>query len=67
MKLINSDELKGISISASIYDQVKTMIDNGDVENGFGEVETLETCVDGDGDICVDEDAYNAIVEKLGL
>ena len=58
MMIVDCDNLVGMRISDTQAKKLKEAMDAGLVSDCVGDVCTWLDCIDGAGDICLDEEAY---------
>jgi len=64
-RLIDTDNMVSTDLTDNQMADVLRLIDDGEVKGIGGEVCESQDCLDLHGDICVDEDMYDEIRQRL--
>lgn len=67
MKLIDIDNMVAVDLVGDEPNQVKRLIENGEIENEYGDVVCLGDSLDLQGDLCVDHTVFDEIKLRLSL
>ena len=67
MYMIDIDNMTKIRLHKDFYQKAKDLISSGKVTDCYGDVEPVEYYIDEQGDLCVDEDMYSEIKERLQI
>ena len=67
MKLIDIDNMVAVDLVGDEPNQVKRLIENGEIENEYGDVVCLGDSLDLQVDLCVDHTVLDEIKLRLSL